>query len=91
MRIVMVGEKDGRNVVRWPQCLGLGLALSTIVGYGAGVVFFLLAGRWSHFPVLFGSAVAIGTVGVGLVAGLRTPPDTPAVCEPVFGRDHVDS
>ena len=75
MRVVIVGQKNGKAAIRWPQYLGLSFALSMIMGIGVGSVFFLLAGRWSHASVLYGIAMGICIVGVGLVNGLRTSPD----------------
>lgn len=74
MRIVVVGQKSGNAVIRWPQCLGLCFALSLVLGLGMGLVFALFAGHWSHKPVLLGITMAICTVGVGVLTGLRTPP-----------------
>ena len=75
MRIVIVGQKNGKPVIRWPQCLGLSFALSTIIGTGGGTVFYLLAGRWSRGAVLCGIAIGLGIAGAGLITGLKTPPE----------------
>ena len=75
MRVVLVGERDGRGVVRWPQVVGLGFVLSMILGLGMGSVYYMLAGRWSHFPALMGIAWGVTLVGWGVVRGLATPPD----------------
>lgn len=75
MRVVIVGQRNGKAVVRWRQCLGLSFVLSMVMGIGTGLVCYLLAGRWSHAPVLFGIVVGAGIVGVGLINSLRTPPD----------------
>lgn len=75
MRIVIVGQKDGKAVIRWPQYLGLSCALSMVVGLGAVAGFYLLAGSWSHIPLVLGLVMGASVVGVGLVTGLRTPPD----------------
>jgi hypothetical protein len=75
MRIVIVGQKNGKAVIRWPQYLGLSFALSMLMGIGSGTVFFILAGRWSHATVFYGIAMGIGIAGVGVINGLRTSPD----------------
>jgi hypothetical protein len=75
MRIVIVGEKNGKPVIRWPQYLGLSLALSVIVGGGEGIGYYLLAGAWSHLAAMHGASMGLVVVGVGLISGLRTPPD----------------
>jgi len=75
MRVVLVGEREGRTVVRWPQVVGLGFVLSMILGLGMGSVYYMLAERWSHFPALMGIACGVTMVLVGVVEGLTTPPD----------------
>lgn len=75
MPIVMVGQKNGKAVIRWPQCLGLSVVLSMVLGLGVGLTFYLLASYWSHKAVLFGIVIAVGIVQVGVINGLRTPPD----------------
>jgi len=75
MRIVLVGQRNGKPVIRWPQYLGLSFVLSMVVGFGSGAVFYLLAGRWSHGTVLYGIAIGLGIASVGLINGLRTPPE----------------
>jgi len=75
MRVVLVGQKNGKAVIRWPQYACLSFVLSMFVGMWAGGTFYLVAGRWSHDAVLYGIAIGLGIVGVGLLKGLRTPPD----------------
>lgn len=75
MRVVIVGRKNGRAVIRWRQYLSLSFVLSMVLGIGVGLVYYLLGGRWSYGPVLFGIVVGARIVGVGLINALRTPPD----------------
>ena len=75
MRIVIVGQKNGKPAIRWPQYLGLSFALSMIIGIGSGAVFYLIAGRWSHGTAIWGIVIGVGIAGVGLINGLRTPPE----------------
>ena len=75
MRVVIVGEKNGKPVIRWPQYIGLSFALSMLVGFGTGAVFYLLGGSWSHGATLFGVAIGVGIAGLGLINGLRTSPE----------------
>ncbi len=75
MRIVIVGRRDGKAVIQWSRFLGLALVLSMAFGLGTGLVFYLLAGRWSHKVVLFGIAVGAGIASGGLFIGLVTPPE----------------
>jgi hypothetical protein len=63
MPIVIVGQKNGKAVIRWPQCLGLCLVLSVVLGLGVGLTFYLPAGYWSHKAVLFGIVIAVGIWG----------------------------
>ncbi|MFH0964918.1 MAG: hypothetical protein V2A58_13040 [Planctomycetota bacterium] len=73
MRIVVVGRKGGKRRVRWASAIGLGVTLALVVGLGCGVVFYLLAQRWSHFPVLFGLVVGVAMAMLGVIHGLRAP------------------
>ena len=75
MRVIIVGEKNGKAVIRWPQYIGLSFTLSMLVGLGTGGVFRLLAGSWSHMATLWGCAMGLGIAGVGLMNGMRTPPE----------------
>ncbi len=75
MKIVLVGQKNGKTVIRWPQYLGLSLTLSLVMGIGSGAVFYLLAGQWSHAATLHGAGMGACIVGLGLVNGLRTSAD----------------
>jgi hypothetical protein len=73
MRIVLVGRKNGKAVIRWPQYLSLSLVLSFVIGAGVGSVFYMLSGHWSHGATLCGIIIGIGITGLGLINGLRTP------------------
>ncbi len=75
MRVVIVGQKNGKAVIRWPQYLSLSITLALVSGAGVGAVFYMLAGRWSHGATLYGIVIGIGMTGLGLINGLRTPPD----------------
>jgi len=70
------GTDNARRLAeRWPQCLGLYLVLSVVLGLGVGLVFYLLGGYRSHKAGLFGIVIAVGIVQVGVIDGLKTPPD----------------
>ena len=75
MRVVIVGRRNGKAVIQWSRFLGLALVLSLVFGLGTGLVFFLLAGHWSHKVVLSGIAIGAGMVSIALFAGLTTPPE----------------
>jgi len=75
MHIIIIGQRNGKAVVQWSRFLGLALVLSMVFGLGTGLVFYLLAGRWSHKVVLFGITVGAGIVSGGLLMGLTTPPE----------------
>ncbi|MFH1741463.1 MAG: hypothetical protein ABIH23_20855, partial [bacterium] len=64
---------SGKRVIQWSNFVGLCLLLSLLVGIGVGVVYFLLSGQWKPFPFLYGLVTGGMVVGVGLIAGLRTP------------------
>ena len=70
MRIVLVGRKDGERVIRWMSFLGLGMCLCLVMGVGVGGVFYLLSGRWSHGAVIYGIAMGVGVMMIGLIRGL---------------------
>ena len=46
-----------------------------IIGIGIGAMYYLLARRWSQGTVLCGIATGLGMAGVGLINGLKTPPE----------------
>jgi len=75
MRIVLVGRKEGKRVVRWANYFALGLCLSLVLGMGMGAVFRLLSGRWSHGTALYGIAIGVGMMALQLIRGLTTPVD----------------
>lgn len=73
MKIVIVGNKDGKHKVKWLNYFALGFALSMIMGLGIGFGFYLLSHRWDHSSVLFGILIGVGITSFGLISGLRTP------------------
>jgi hypothetical protein len=46
-----------------------------VMGIAGGGLSYLLAGRWDHGAVISGIAIGTGIGAVGLIDGLRTPPD----------------
>ena len=58
MRIVIVGRRDSKAVIQWSRFVGLALILPLAFGLGTGLIFFLLAGHWSHKAVLCGKEQA---------------------------------
>ena len=71
--IVLVGSQNGKRKVFWLNLVALSLSLSMIIGCGMGTVYYFLAGKWSHFPVLWGIVIGAAMVGTGLISGLKTP------------------
>lgn len=75
MRVVIVGNKNGKAVVRWPQYLGLSFSFAAIFGLGWGLVLYLITHHWSHKAVLSGIVFGVAFVALGLLRGLLTPAD----------------
>ena len=76
VRIVLVGRRKDKRVVRWPSVVCLTLALSLILGGGIGLVYFALSGSYSSMAVLLGIFGSVIIVGIGLCRGLTTPIDS---------------
>jgi ABC-type uncharacterized transport system permease subunit len=75
MNIGIVSKKNGKRHIQWLNFFLLGTVLGVIGGLGIGCIYYLLCGRWSHASVIFGIAIMIGMVLLGLFCGLRTPLD----------------
>jgi len=75
MKVILVGQKDGKRKILWTNYCLLSFCLAMIMGLGIGGVYYLLAQRWSHDAVLFGIAIGLGQVGLGLIIGMQTPID----------------
>ncbi len=75
MRVVIVGNRNGKAVVRWPQYLGLSFFFAMVFGFGSSVAMFLTTHRWSPKIVLFGIGFGAAIVSLGLIQGLLTPPE----------------
>ena len=72
MGIVIVGQKGGKRVVRWPQALGLAVCSAMVFGLGIGCGFRLLTGFWVAPPFVVGGMGGLILMGIGLISGLRT-------------------
>jgi hypothetical protein len=75
MKLVLVGQKDGRRKICWLNYFVLGISLSLITGLGVGGVFYCLSGKWSHGAVLYGIMIGAGTLALGFIRGLKMPID----------------
>ncbi len=75
MRITIVGKRGAQRVVQWSRAVGLALILAVMIGSVSAAVYRLLAGIWDVRPTLLGALGGVVVVGVGTVAGLRTPLD----------------
>jgi len=75
MRIIIVGQRNGKAVVQWSRFLGLAIVLGLVFGLGSGFLYSLLAGHWSHDVVLSGIGIGVAMVSLALFAGLTTPPE----------------
>ncbi len=75
MKVILVGQQDGKRKIHWTNYCLLSLGLAMIMGLGVGGVFYLLGQRWSHSAVVFGIVIGLGLAGVGLIRGMQTPID----------------
>jgi ABC-type transport system involved in multi-copper enzyme maturation permease subunit len=75
MRIVIVGQKNGKAVVCWSKYLALTLVLSLVMGAGVGFVYYMLSGQWSYGATVYGAMIGFGMPGLALMCGLKTAPD----------------
>ena len=62
MRIILVGQRDGKRIVRWARLFWLGFALGMIGMYGPGALFYLLTGHSSDHVGFLGLFIGIGIV-----------------------------
>ena len=81
MNVVIVGKRDGKRVIRWPQLMGLSVVLAAVFGLGVGFVYSLLVGQWEPWPVLFGIGMGVSLTGAGLLNGLRCPLEKLTPCD----------
>jgi hypothetical protein len=75
MKIVLVGKRDGKRVVRWRNLLGLSAVLSMLLGSAMGGFYYLLAGQGSHLPVFLGIGMGVALSSFGVLSGLICPLD----------------
>ena len=73
MKLVIVGNKDGKHKVLWLNYFILLILAALITGFGTGLAFYFLAHRWNHSSVMFGLFIGVSTISVGLINSLRTP------------------
>ena len=73
MRVILVGQKQGKRVIKWANYFALGFCLSFTLGLGVGAVFYLLSGGWSHGAALYGGSTGVGMAAFGLMRGLTAP------------------
>ncbi len=73
MRIVIVGKKDDKRIVRWSRVVPLALSLSFLLGCGTGFIYQMLSGQWDVRSTVLGAIMGIVVVGAGLINSLKTP------------------
>jgi hypothetical protein len=73
MKVIIVGQKNGKHKVNWLNYFILTFCCALVEGCGVSVVFYFLSGRWSHDAAFFGILIGVGTAAVGLIHGLMTP------------------
>lgn len=71
-QIPLVVRRDGRRHLHVRNLVLSALLLAGGLGGGIAVIFRLLAGRWSHYPFMYGAFLGLGMVLVGLLGGLMT-------------------
>jgi len=74
MQIIVVGNRDGKRVVRWSGVLWLVLTCVLCGGVFPGLLYRLIAGAWSLPAFVLPGAIAVGAVfGSFLAKGMKTP------------------
>jgi hypothetical protein len=73
MKVVIVGNKNGKRQIQWLNFFLLTFGLGIIGGLLSGCTYYLLSGRWSHVAVMSGIAIMVGMILFGLVKSLSTP------------------
>ena len=73
MRIVLVGQQNGRRRVRWMVAIGLALLLAFVLGSVGSLTYFLVTDEWSVLATLVPATGGVVVAIVGLVMALKTP------------------
>ena len=68
VRIVLVGRRKDKRVVRWSSVVCLTLALSLVIGGMSGLLYFALSGSFSFSS----EAVLLGIFGSVIVVATRS-------------------
>jgi hypothetical protein len=72
--IVIVGAKNGKRIIEWPALISLGITVWIVAGLAAAGIYYLLAGRWSPFLIMYSGLMSMVFVAAFVYEGLKTPP-----------------
>ena len=74
MRIVLVGNRDGKAVVNWPGVLTTTLICSALAMLGVGLATFMLPLPWfSPVSIVLAAVMGVSMVGTWVLLSLRLP------------------
>ena len=73
MRIVIMGRKNGKRIIRWPQLPAVYLMLVLLMGVIGAGTYRLISGEWKLGPVLILIPLVCGILGSGLGRSLKRP------------------
>jgi hypothetical protein len=73
MKVIIVGQKNGKHKVNWVNYFIITFCCALVEGLGVSVVFYCLSGRWTHNAALYGILIGVGTAAFALIHGLKTP------------------
>jgi hypothetical protein len=75
LRIILVGQSNGRRLIRWLPVFGLMLILSLVMVGGSELVFWMLSGRWSNGLGVLGVGGAVVFVWLPVFRAMHLPVD----------------
>ena len=73
MKIVIVGQQNGKRRVQWFALIGLASGLAAVCATGQSIVHYFMSGDWSGRSAAHGAFLGLGIVLFGFVKGLLTP------------------
>jgi hypothetical protein len=73
MRVLIVGQLDGKRRVRWGAALLVACLLGAFGALGAGVTYYALSGAVSPPALMLGFGGGFIALGTGVVRALQLP------------------